>query len=328
MQTEMSGFSAELIDYLEGRITFEEFDRRREEREAAQPSVKRLGEDGEEEDVQPKYLCSRPWDRSGPTGLCFHAGRKEHPRQDDDDDEEQEEEEEEEEEEEDDEDTLSYGTSLPWEMELNRENRKMMRERRHRSKLPRALRGLMGEANIRYARGEKDDAIVMCMEIIRQAPLAYEPFSTLAMIYEDDGDVDKALQFGLIAAHLNPSDCEEWVKLADMSLDRDNVRQAIICYSKAVKYDPTNVRYLWERSGLYMRLGEHKQCMDGYRRILSLLPREEAYNEKIVAFLRQPNIYDILQERQPEEKVQLIRADGAPGLARLSGDADLVILLR
>uniref|UniRef100_A0A8C4ZEA4 HECT-type E3 ubiquitin transferase n=1 Tax=Gadus morhua TaxID=8049 RepID=A0A8C4ZEA4_GADMO len=60
-----------------------------------------------------------------------------------------------------------------------------------------------------------------------------------------------------------------------------------------------------------------------------------AYNEKIVAFLRQPNIYDILQERQPEfgrnhalrEKVQLIRADGAPGLARLSGDADLVILL-
>jgi len=29
----MSGFSAELIDYLDGSITFEEFDRRREERE-------------------------------------------------------------------------------------------------------------------------------------------------------------------------------------------------------------------------------------------------------------------------------------------------------
>ena len=43
-----------------------------------------------------------------------------------------------------------------------------VQERRHRSKLPRALRGLMGEANIRYARGEKDDAILMCMEIIRQ----------------------------------------------------------------------------------------------------------------------------------------------------------------
>lgn len=30
----MSGFSNELIDYLEGRITFEEFDRRRDERKA------------------------------------------------------------------------------------------------------------------------------------------------------------------------------------------------------------------------------------------------------------------------------------------------------
>lgn len=151
-----------------------------------------------------------------------------------------------------------------------------VQEKRPHSKLPRALRGLMGEANIRYARGDKEDAILMCMEIIRQgmkqgycfiyylfiylsiprvcnlnqlwklgiknhisspvssppAPLAYEPFSTLAMIYEDDGDTDKALQFGLIAAHLNPSDCEEWVKLAEMSLEQDNIRQAIICYSK------------------------------------------------------------------------------------------------
>ncbi|XP_066543425.1 E3 ubiquitin-protein ligase HECW2 isoform X2 [Amia ocellicauda] len=60
-----------------------------------------------------------------------------------------------------------------------------------------------------------------------------------------------------------------------------------------------------------------------------------AYNDKIVAFLRQPNIFEILQERQPElirnhplrEKVQFIRSEGAPGLVRLSSDADLVMLL-
>ncbi|XP_047226983.1 E3 ubiquitin-protein ligase HECW2 isoform X3 [Girardinichthys multiradiatus] len=60
-----------------------------------------------------------------------------------------------------------------------------------------------------------------------------------------------------------------------------------------------------------------------------------AYNDKIVAFLRQPNIFEILQERQPElarnhslkEKVQFIRTEGVNGLARLSSDADLVMLL-
>lgn len=54
----------------------------------------------------------------------------------------------------------------------------------------------------------------------------------MAMIYEDEEDMEKALQFGLITAHLNPSDCEEWVRLAEMSLEQDNIRQAIVCYSK------------------------------------------------------------------------------------------------
>uniref|UniRef100_A0A7N6AQQ6 General transcription factor IIIC, polypeptide 3 n=1 Tax=Anabas testudineus TaxID=64144 RepID=A0A7N6AQQ6_ANATE len=271
----MSGFSAELIDYLEGKISFEEFDRRRDERKSkvkshvivksgiwirACTSAQRLKE-GVSPGVQLAFASmlgeTRELKSSGEEDeeedkKKQRRGRKGQRGED-----------------------VTAGDVFALEMELNRENKKMMKEKRPHSKLPRALRGLMGEANIRYARGDKEDAILMCMEIIRQAPLAYEPFSTLAMIYEDDGDVEKAVQFGLIAAHLNPSDCEEWIRLAEMSLEQDNIRQAIVCYTKAIKYDPTNVRYLWERSSLHMRLGEHKQCMDGYRKILLLLPMED-----------------------------------------------------
>ncbi|XP_074520254.1 general transcription factor 3C polypeptide 3 [Halichoeres trimaculatus] len=326
----MSAFSAELIDYLEGRITFEEFDKRRDEHEPKESEE--LAEDVEG-DAQPSTSAQVNKEEGVSAGvqLAFASMLGETPQPPSSDEEEEEEEEEEDtlsyvddeddedfkveeelgrtaamvgveeeelvkrlrrsgkggrgrgrrkrrhvvEEDDDDEEDVTVGDVFALEMELNRENKKMMKERRHRSKLPRALRGLMGEANIRYARGEKEDAILMCMEIIRQAPLAFEPFSTLAMIYEDDEDMEKALQFGLIAAHLNPSDSEEWIRLAEMSLEQDNIRQAIVCYTKAIKYNPTNVRYLWERSSLHMRLGEHKQCMDGYRRILSLLPMEE-----------------------------------------------------
>ncbi|XP_007535134.1 E3 ubiquitin-protein ligase HECW1 isoform X2 [Erinaceus europaeus] len=60
-----------------------------------------------------------------------------------------------------------------------------------------------------------------------------------------------------------------------------------------------------------------------------------AYNDKIVAFLRQPNIFEMLQERQPSlarnhtlrEKIHYIRTEGNHGLDKLSCDADLVILL-
>uniref|UniRef100_A0A8D0AWQ8 General transcription factor IIIC, polypeptide 3 n=1 Tax=Sander lucioperca TaxID=283035 RepID=A0A8D0AWQ8_SANLU len=280
----MSGFSAELIDYLEGRITFEEFDKRRDERKAKvvksklwvfkrvkKPDLPSSEEEDslsyvddeddedykveEEEEGKMEVEKTEKRPRRGGKGGKGRRNKKKSELAEEED--------------------VTVGDVFALEMELNRENKKMMKERRHRSKLPRALRGLMGEANIRYARGEKEDAILMCMEIIRQAPLAYEPFSTLAMIYEDDEDMDKALQFGLIAAHLNPSDCEEWIRLAEMSLEQDNIRQAIVCYSKAIKYNPTNVRYVWERSSLHMRLGEHKQCMDGYRKILSLLPLED-----------------------------------------------------
>ncbi|XP_062844210.1 E3 ubiquitin-protein ligase HECW1 [Trichomycterus rosablanca] len=60
-----------------------------------------------------------------------------------------------------------------------------------------------------------------------------------------------------------------------------------------------------------------------------------AYNDKIVAFLRQPNIFEVLQERQPslarnhslKEKVLHIRTEGTARLEKLSCDADLVMLL-
>ncbi|XP_026770252.3 E3 ubiquitin-protein ligase HECW1 isoform X3 [Pangasianodon hypophthalmus] len=60
-----------------------------------------------------------------------------------------------------------------------------------------------------------------------------------------------------------------------------------------------------------------------------------AYNEKIVAFLRQPNILELLQERQPSlarnhtlrEKIHYVRTEGPQGVEKLSCDADLVMLL-
>ncbi|PSN38361.1 hypothetical protein C0J52_06914 [Blattella germanica] len=61
-----------------------------------------------------------------------------------------------------------------------------------------------------------------------------------------------------------------------------------------------------------------------------------AYNEKVVAFLRQPNILDILKERHAvvgtsqslRDKINAVRVDGTAALDRLSDDIDLTILLR
>ncbi|KAH1003228.1 hypothetical protein HUJ05_011161 [Dendroctonus ponderosae] len=61
-----------------------------------------------------------------------------------------------------------------------------------------------------------------------------------------------------------------------------------------------------------------------------------AYNDKVVAFLRQPNIFDILKERHApvgssatlRDKINAVRVDGTLALDRLSHDVNLTILLR
>ncbi|CAG9819172.1 unnamed protein product [Phaedon cochleariae] len=60
-----------------------------------------------------------------------------------------------------------------------------------------------------------------------------------------------------------------------------------------------------------------------------------AYNDKVVAFLRQPNIFDILKERHSpvgsssslRDKVNAVRVDGTCALDRFSHDVHLTILL-
>jgi len=61
-----------------------------------------------------------------------------------------------------------------------------------------------------------------------------------------------------------------------------------------------------------------------------------AYNDRVLAFLRQPNITDVLKERsrtitlssQLKSKIIQIRSDGIPALERFANDVDLITLLR
>ena len=60
------------------------------------------------------------------------------------------------------------------------------------------------------------------------------------------------------------------------------------------------------------------------------------YNGRVVAYLRQPSIFDVLKEKSSaitthkslRDKVNIIRQDGCQALERLSCDVELIILLR
>ncbi|RWS28309.1 general transcription factor 3C polypeptide 3-like protein, partial [Leptotrombidium deliense] len=166
--------------------------------------------------------------------------------------------------------------------EINRSKKRRKSARqsgvRIRRRLPRDLMGLVGEANLCFARGQHEDAIRMCLEVKRLAPTAPEPFQTLGMLYEEMEDMEKAFQYHLIAAYLCPSDGDNWIKVAEMAVKLKHFQQAITCYSHAIKIFPTNIELLWQRCKLHENLGDLKKALDGYESILKALKVSDGEN--------------------------------------------------
>ncbi|XP_066942699.1 general transcription factor 3C polypeptide 3 isoform X3 [Macrobrachium rosenbergii] len=166
-----------------------------------------------------------------------------------------------------------------FEKELNEQQRYQLKrkgggEKRRRRRLPAALQGLMGEANLRYARCDYDEAIKMCMEVIRQFSHSPEPYQTLGMIFEEKKMINKSLQFLLIAAFLSPN-AEEWEKLADLSLHQGDIEQAVFCWGRAIKANPQNLDYHWARCNLLEQLGEKLKALKGYTYMLKYLRTDQ-----------------------------------------------------
>lgn len=81
------------------------------------------------------------------------------------------------------------------------------------------VKDLLGRANRHYALGESDQAIELLKEVVRIEPSLRVPWYTLASIYEEKGDTEKAVGFKMIAAHLMPVKraAVEWASLGAQS---------------------------------------------------------------------------------------------------------------
>jgi len=94
------------------------------------------------------------------------------------------------------------------------------------------------------------------------------------MIYETD-QPEKSLQCALIAAHLSPKDVDQWVRLANLSLESGDMKQAIICYSKAIQASPKDINLYETRAHLQEQNGDKKAYLRGYTKLIHQLEAED-----------------------------------------------------
>jgi len=110
-------------------------------------------------------------------------------------------------------------------------------------------------------------------EVIRIEPRAVAAWSVLGQCYEDMHENRKALQLRIMAAHLR-HDAEEWDRLARQSREHGFNQQALYCYRKVYRLDPTNVDALWDRASLAREMGELRTAKNAYMGILKRFPHD------------------------------------------------------
>ena len=123
-------------------------------------------------------------------------------------------------------------------------------------------------------RQEYKEAIQVLQEIIRIEPAARQAYQTLVAIHTELGNVEKALQLDILAAHLPPKSPEVWKDLGARSRDRGLLQQAIYCYTQAFRADKNDIEAVWDRAILYTESGKNRQAIAAFTSILKLHPHD------------------------------------------------------
>lgn len=138
--------------------------------------------------------------------------------------------------------------------------------------LPPNVSALMGQANVAYVQKQYAKAIELYLQVVQRAPSSPEPYYSLGLVYEEEGDPDRASSYFLIAAHLQPrADGELWRRIAALLVQVPKKEQAIYCLTRAIKAPkPAEYRVeddfpiFWLRAKLQLEFGQYKSVITGF----------------------------------------------------------------
>ncbi|GAA6062994.1 hypothetical protein JCM10212_004976 [Sporobolomyces blumeae] len=152
---------------------------------------------------------------------------------------------------------------------------------------------LLFQANEAYASGALDEAIEVLSEVVRIDPIIRVSWYTLATIYEEQGEREKAIQCKIVATHLSgqKSAAGDWADLGTESRDLGLLHQAIYCFTQAVKANKEDVDSMWDRAYLLKMSGATKMAIRAFQALLELLPHDPGVLRELAPLLASSHLY-------------------------------------
>jgi len=126
----------------------------------------------------------------------------------------------------------------------------------------------MGEANSAYVNKDLEKAVDICLQIIKAEPKALGPYHLLGLVYEERGEMSKAIEAFMLAALLSQRDWDLWKRVAQMASENNQLKAAVYCWTRILNAEPDNQELRWARSMAYFEMGEFQKSLDCFRYLL------------------------------------------------------------
>lgn len=106
----------------------------------------------------------------------------------------------------------------------------------------------------------------------QQNPNDLQVMLSLAHLYLDSKQEDKALELYNKALQLNPQNVEAITHIGNIEESRQNVTVALEKYDQALKIQPGYVHALWDKGLLLSKLGKKNESILVFERFLKIMP--------------------------------------------------------
>ncbi|KAJ1267737.1 hypothetical protein BS78_07G080700 [Paspalum vaginatum] len=130
----------------------------------------------------------------------------------------------------------------------------------------------LGDATLLFAEERFNEAIPILHEIIRIAPNLPNSYYLLGSIYNETGELDKAINFLMLAAYVSPKDASLWKKLIPLAKKKEDASLARHCILKAMRADPEDVDLKYLCGDMYRNLRNYQKAAEIYEQIVRIYP--------------------------------------------------------
>lgn len=130
----------------------------------------------------------------------------------------------------------------------------------------------LGDATLLFTENRFKEAIPILHEIVRIAPNFPNSYNLLGSIYKENGEIDKAINFVMLAAYVSPKDVSLWKKLIDLALKKEDAALARHCALKAMRADPEDVGLKFDCANIYRALHDYQKAAEIYEQIVRIYP--------------------------------------------------------